>query len=117
MSTVQELSVSHVTPGILADGLHALADLAGRGLLRADGATWYVEGKDQQNTCETVAWAMDVEKTDAAPDLKGRMCRWWIGTLAGVPVRVLTTVDGPELLWPTASAVAAAVLTPDAVVS
>jgi hypothetical protein len=108
---------THITDDVLADGLHALADLAARGLLRADGHTWYVEGKGRQHTCETVAWAMDIESTNAAPDIKGRMCRWWIGTLAGVPVRILTTVDGPELVWPTAEAVAAAVLTPDREVS
>jgi hypothetical protein len=95
-----EQRTTHVTPDILADGLHALADLAARGLLRVDGSTWYVEGKDRQHTCETLAWAMEIEKTAAAVDLSGRMCRWWIGTLAGVPVRVITTVDGPELLWP-----------------
>lgn len=115
MTTVHEQT--HITPDVLADGLHALADLAARGLLRSVGGQWVVEGKGRQHTCETVAWAMDIETTNSAPDLKGRMCRLWIGTLAGVPVRILTTVDGPELVWPTPEAVAAAALTPDAVVA
>ena len=111
--------VTHITDDVLADGLHALADLAGRGLLRHDrqSPAWVVEAKGRQHTCETVAWAMDIETTNSAPDIKGRMCRWWIGTLAGVPVRILTTVDGPELVWPTPEAVGAAALTPDVVVS
>jgi hypothetical protein len=96
------MTASHVTPDILADGLIAVAGLAARGLLRVDGATWYIEAKNRQHTCETIAWAMEIESTNSAPDLQGRMCRWWIGTLAGVPLRLLTTVDGPELVWPTA---------------
>lgn len=114
--------ITHVTPAVLADAFHALGDLAGRGRLRHTGGQWVVEGRDHQYLCETVAWAMDVESTKAAPDIHGRMCRWWIGTLAGVPVRVLTTVDDGELLWPrpeddAAEALVNALLAPDREVS